>query len=76
MNEFIKQKFYISTNKLITFQGVVNYNVIGFQPGTEYFRLDPVSGIMTLKKSLYDNTDPNPSYTVSFLQCNYLIIRY
>jgi len=59
---------------LITFQGAVRYNVIGFEPGTEYFRLDPVTGIITLKKSLYDNTDPNPSYTVRVLQCNYLII--
>jgi len=58
---------------LITFQGAVRYNVIGFEPGTEYFQLDPVTGIITLKKSLYDNTDPNPSYTVRVLQCNYLV---
>lgn len=49
----------------ITFQGEIRYNTLGFYPATDYFRLNEVSGAITLYRTVRDEQYQSLIYVVS-----------
>ncbi|KAL5018741.1 hypothetical protein ScPMuIL_004463 [Solemya velum] len=45
-------------------EGQIQYRLAGFSPGTDYFTLDERTGDISVIRSLFDNPDPNPTYTL------------